>query len=111
MSEPAKKPIKLRNLIKPKSHPNLNQAKSENERLPGPNLKQKAPPKRNRSPQKIQQSQTIPSIPESFKESYSDVRNSPSFSADIKRIADKITSYRYKSSSHRCRRCPRNKPY
>ena len=111
MSVPPKNPIKLRNLIKPKSHQNPNPAKSENEKLLSPNLKQKAPQRRDKSPKVIQRSQTTPSIPESFKESYSDVRNSPSFSADIKRIADKITSYRYKSSSHRCRRCPRNKPY
>ena len=111
MSDQPRKTIKLKNFTKPKSNQNPNQVRNANEKLLDPSLNQKIIQKRDKTPPAIQQSQTIPSIPESFKEAYSDVRNSPSFSADIKRIADKITSYRYKSSSHRCRRCPRNKPY
>ena len=111
MSEQPTKTIKLRNLSKPKSQQNPNPARNENEKLLAPSLKQKVLQKRDKSQPVIQQNPITPSIPESFKEAYSDVRNSPSFSADIKRIADKITSFRYKSWSHRCSRHHRTKPY
>ena len=108
MSDPPRKTIKLRSLIKPKNQQQNQNPRNEIEKHLDPNRKQKSPPRREQSPKAIHRSQTIPSIPESFKKAYSDVRNSPSFSADIKKIADKITSYRYAPWK---RRLHRFKPY
>ena len=109
MSNQPKKTINLRSLIKPKSlQQSQNQPRNEIEKPQGPNPKQKQTPRREQSPTAIHQNPTIPSIPESFEKAYSDVRNSSSFSADIKKIADKITSYRYAPCERRLRRF---KPY
>ena len=108
MSEFQTKKINLRKLSKPKNQPNPNiQRKGTVSHLdpiqtPDKQTKNVEPPPSNPP------SPTHLSIPENFEQHYSDLNKSTSFSADLQRIADKITSYRYDPWN---RRLNRYKPY
>ena len=108
MSESQTKKINLRKLSKPKKQPNQKIQRNETVSHLDPiqiadkqtkNVEQ--PPSNPPSPIHL-------SIPENFEKHYSDLNKSTSYSADLQRIADKITSYRYDPWN---RRSSRYKPY